>query len=147
LKFKIFIILIFFNSFILFSEQKYDIVFVTCRLNFDLLEKKMSYDNELNNTIKFNSNINLMEQYDLNSDENIVRRAEIIFFGSLTLSAFASWIFMSLYNTLIYQETFGNLNRNQFLLLYFGAGTISISVSITDLIVRLKPKMKGVEIY
>jgi hypothetical protein len=141
------IVFIFLNSVLLYAEENYSIVFATVKLNFDLPDKSYNFSNEINKAIRFNTRINLMEKYDTNVQENIIRRAEIIFFGSLTLSAFASWLFMSLYNTLIYQDTFGNLNRNQFLLLYFGAGTISISVSVTDLLIRLKPKMKGVEIY
>jgi hypothetical protein len=141
-----FFILFLFSLMNIFSYENYDIVFVKFKIDTNYFD---NYKNSRlkDNTINFKVYLGQMEYYELKSEENLFRRAEIIFFGSLTVSAFASWMFMSLYNSLIYGETFGNLNRNQFLLLYLGAGTISISVSITDLFIKLKPKIKGVEIY
>ena len=145
---KLVILLLLVNSICANSQENYDIVFAKVKLDFNVSKRPVEKQNFIpGKTISFTSYMEIMEKYETKKQENLVRRAEIIFFGSLTLSAFASWLFMSLYNTLIYQENFGNLNRNQFLLLYFGAGTISISVSITDLLIKLKPKMKGVEIY
>jgi hypothetical protein len=80
-------------------------------------------------------------------DENPFRRAEILFFGSLTFVTFGGWLFFSLYNVLIYNETFGKLRREQFLLLYLGSTVISISVSVSDLLISMRSKMKNVEVY
>ncbi|HOV15032.1 MAG TPA: hypothetical protein PK771_12150, partial [Spirochaetota bacterium] len=77
----------------------------------------------------------------------LFRRAEILFFGSLTIVSFAGWLTFSIYNVIIYGDTFGNLRRDQFLILYGGSAVISFSVAITDLFIQLKPKIKGVEIY
>lgn len=79
--------------------------------------------------------------------ENPIRRAEILFFGSLTFSSFGAWIFFSLYNFLIYNEPFGRLKREQFLVLYCGCTVVSISVVLTDLFLANEKKFKTFSIY
>ncbi|HBD96433.1 MAG: hypothetical protein A2015_06635 [Spirochaetes bacterium GWF1_31_7] len=79
--------------------------------------------------------------------ENLIRRAEIIFFGSLTFSTFLGWLMFSAYNSIMYEDTFGKLRRYQFLTLYLGGSVIAFSVSLSDLFIRLKPYFKRVEFY
>lgn len=79
--------------------------------------------------------------------ENIIRRAEIIFFGALTFVSFFGWLTISGYNAIMGSETFGTLKRYQFLTLFIGSGVVGLSVSLSDLFLRLKPYLKQVEIY
>lgn len=74
--------------------------------------------------------------------ENLLRRAEILFFGSLTIVSFLSWISFSVFNVLVYDEPFGVLKRHQYLALYLGSSVISLSVSISDLLIRLNKPLK-----
>ncbi len=95
-----------------------------------------------------NFSLDDLEKYEFKKkEENLFRRAEILFFGSLTIVSFAGWLSFSIYNVVIYGDTFGNLKRDQFLILYGGSAVISFSVAITDLLIQLKPKIKDVEIY
>ncbi len=80
-------------------------------------------------------------------EENPFRRIEIIFFGTLTITSFSAWMFFSLFNVIMYNDTFGNLRRDQFLILYDGSGVLSLSVSISDLLIGLKLKSKTVEFF
>jgi hypothetical protein len=80
-------------------------------------------------------------------EENLLRRSEILFFGSLTFSAFGSWFFFSVFNALIYGEPFGKIRQEQFVPLFAGSALISVSIVLTDLLVRVRPKLKNVEIY
>ena len=80
-------------------------------------------------------------------EENLLRRSEILFFGSLTFTAFGSWFFLSIFNALIYGEPFGKLRQEQFIPLFVGSSLISISIVLTDLFINIKPKLKNVEIY
>jgi len=80
-------------------------------------------------------------------EENPFRRIEIIFFGTLTVTSFSAWMFFSLFNVLVYNDTFGSLRRDQFLILYAGSGILSLSVSISDLFINLKLKSKTVEFF
>ncbi len=80
-----------------------------------------------------------------NKNESLIRRAEIIFFGSLTFVSFFGWLAISGYNALMGSETFGTLKRYQFLTLFIGSGVVGLSVSISDLFVQLKPYLKNVE--
>lgn len=81
--------------------------------------------------------------------EFLLRRAEILFFGSLTFVTFGGWFFISVFNTLIYNDQFGKIRREQFLPLFLGSGTISIAVVFSDLFINIKPKLeeKNIEIY
>lgn len=79
--------------------------------------------------------------------ENIIRRAEVIFFGSLTFSTFIGWLLFSAYNSIIHGDTFGTLKRYQFLSLYLGGSVLAFSVSLSDLLIRLRPFMKRVEFF
>jgi|GEM_PF-2784193 len=91
---------------------------------------------------------NSIQNTELKKTENPIRRAEILFFGSLTFVTFGGWLFFSIYNILIYNETFGQLRREQFIPLYLGGSIISFSVVISDLFINLKPKFKkNIEIY
>lgn len=88
------------------------------------------------------------DKLDINyKNENLIRRAEIIFFGSMTFVSFMGWLMFSAYNSVIYAETFGTLKRYQFLTLYLGSSVVAFSVSLSDLFIRLKPFFKRVEIY
>lgn len=78
-------------------------------------------------------------------NESLIRRAEIIFFGSLTFVSFFGWLAISGYNALMGSETFGTLKRYQFMTLFIGSGVVGLSVSISDLFMKLKPYMKNVE--
>jgi len=80
-------------------------------------------------------------------EENPFRRIEIIFFGALTMTSFSAWMFFSLFNVIVYNDTFGRLRRDQFLILYAGSGILSLSVSISDLLINLKKKSKTVEFF
>ena len=82
-------------------------------------------------------------------EENIFRRMEILFFGSLTIITFSGWLAFSLFNIIIYSDDFGILRPSQNLALYLGSGILSLSVSVTDLINNLqkKRKFRYVEFY
>ena len=84
-----------------------------------------------------------MKKYDLVNTENPFRRASILFFGSLTFATFGGWLFMSIYDVLVYGDVFGNLRREQFLLLYLGSSIISFSVVLSDLFANLDKNKKG----
>jgi hypothetical protein len=79
--------------------------------------------------------------------ENLLRRSEIIFFGSLTFAAFGGWFFLSVFNVLIFEEPFGKLRQEQFVPLFVGSSLISISIVLSDLFINIKPKLKKVQIY
>lgn len=82
-------------------------------------------------------------------EENIFRRMEILFFGSLTIITFSGWLAISIFNIIIYDDDFGILRPAQNLSLYLGSGILSLSVSVTDLINNLqkKRKFRYVEFY
>ena len=82
-------------------------------------------------------------------EENIFRRMEILFFGSLTIITFSGWLSFSIFNMVIYGDDFGMLRPAQNLSLYLGSGILSLSVSVTDLINNLqkKRKFRYVEFY
>ncbi|MCK4796188.1 MAG: hypothetical protein KAT05_02335 [Spirochaetes bacterium] len=120
----------------------------------NLLKTNINFKDFLYNPIKTKLEIGVSFDYmdklkrlKFKKEENPIRRASILFFGSLTFATFGGWLFFSLFNVLIYDETFGKLRREQFLILYLGTGVISISVVLSDLFINLKPKMKRVEIY
>lgn len=79
--------------------------------------------------------------------ENLLRRSEIIFFGSLTFAAFGGWFFLSVFNAMIFEEPFGKLRQEQFVPLFVGSSLISISIVLSDLFINIKPKLKKVQIY
>lgn len=79
----------------------------------------------------------------LDSGENIFHRLEILFFGSLTVVSFCGWLLLSLFNVIIYEETFSYIRRDQYLLLYVGASVVSFGVCITDLLMHIKPRLKN----
>lgn len=152
-------------------------IFVILSLSYSLhgssLERRVLIKNNFNyytnRVIKFNSkpkfNLNLnkkldeLKEGDEDDDnfitginykgENLIRRAEILFFGSLTIISFMGWLVLSAFNMIIYDEPFGVLKRNQFLSLYLGSSIIALSVSLSDLFIRLRPLFKrhNVEIY
>lgn len=101
---------------------------------------KISYGFSLNNFLKVN-------KYEFKSKENLIRRSEVLFFGSLTFATFGGWLFFSIFNVLIYDDTFGKLRRDQFLILYLGSSVVSVSVVLSDLILLFKPKMKHVSFF
>ncbi len=95
----------------------------------------------LDNSTEKDKKADLMKDIkSLNAEENLLRRAEIIFFGSLTFVSFFGWLFFSTYNTVLYGDTFGTLKRYQFFSLYLGCAVVSFSVSISDLFIRLQKK-------
>ena len=111
------------------------------------------YQNNYNNNLKFETGMKFRYFYELEKykfekkEENLLRRSEILFFGSLTFTAFGSWFFLSVFNTLIYGEPFGKIRQEQFIPLFVGSSLISISIVLTDLFINIKPKLKNVEIY
>lgn len=112
------------------------------------IENQYLSNTYMKNMLFLNSSFEGLNRYEFKkSEENLLRRAEILFFGSLTIVTFAGWLSFSIYNVIIYNDTFGNLRRDQFLILYGGSAVIAFSVAITDLFIQIKPKMKGVEIY
>ena len=153
---SVLLIIFLFSGILLFSNDSISLINFTYQINnknYILFENKLTdyYYNQNNNyniSVKFDFNDNL-DKYQ-NSDkkkENLFRRAEILFFGSLTFATFGGWFFFSVYNKMIYNEPFGQLRREQFLPLYLGSSVVSISVVLSDLFINLKPKIKGVEIY
>lgn len=76
--------------------------------------------------------------------ENLIRRAEIIFFGALTFASFAGWLGISGYNMMMGSATFGTLKRYQFMTLFIGSGVVGFAVSLSDILLRVKPYMKSV---
>lgn len=123
--------------------------------NFNL---KMKYDIQDNylynyNNIKFETGMKFSYFYELEKlkfekkEENLLRRSEILFFGSLTFTSFGSWFFLSVFNALIYGEPFGKIRQEQFIPLFVGSSFISISIVLTDLFINIRPKLKNVEIY
>ena len=71
--------------------------------------------------------------------ENIIRRAEVLFLFN-DFSTFIGWMLFSAYNTILHDQTFGKLERYQFLLFYLGGAVLSLSVSVTDLVGTITPK-------
>lgn len=78
--------------------------------------------------------------------ENLIRRAEIIFFGALTFASFAGWLGISGYNMMMGASTFGTLKRYQFMTLFIGSGVVGFAVSLSDILLRVKPYMKNVSL-
>ena len=114
----------------------------------DVLDKSnytYNYDS-FNKNIKIEYFVNFNEYKYKKKEENIFRRAEILFFGSLTFATFGGWFFYSVYNAMIYDSTFGTIRREQFLPLYLGSSLISISVVFTDVFINIRPKLKKIEI-
>lgn len=131
-------------------------------LNFNFKNNLYDNDNSFNfnsylmNDIKIESAIKLeyldyfedLENYRVErKQENLLRRSEIIFFGSLTFAAFGGWFFLSVFNVLIFEEPFGKLRQEQFVPLFVGSSLISISIVLSDLFINIKPKLKKVQIY
>ena len=111
-------------------------------LEFSISNKKIFLNNfELNNKIK-----NEISLYDSEKKENPFRRAEILFFGSLTIISFGGWLGFSIYNVIIYGDNFGILRREQFLTLYLGSTILALSVSISDLLKR-NNKFKNIDFF
>ncbi len=127
------------SLYLVYNFNILDKSFLTLFNDYFLIKKNLSYfDNSIQN-------------YQLDTDkkykENPFRRAEILFFGSLTFTVFGGWLFFSLFNFLIYNESFGRLRREQFLILYLGSSVVSISVVLSDLFVIQQPKMKKIQLY
>lgn len=127
------------SLFLVYNFNILDKSFLTLFNDYFLIKKNLSY---------FDRSI---QNYQLDTDkkykENPFRRAEILFFGSLTFTVFGGWLFFSLFNFLIYNESFGRLRREQFLILYLGSSVVSISVVLSDLFVTQQPKMKKIQLY
>jgi hypothetical protein len=140
-----FIFIIFFSS--LSFSQSFDIQFTFAKIDLKFKTDEKVKSSDVVYYSDFQTYLTMAEEYELKKEENLLRRAEIMFFGSLTIFSFASWISFSIYNIMMYNDTFGNLRRDQFLFIYIGAGVLSFSVSLTDLFFRLKPKTKGFEFY
>jgi hypothetical protein len=141
--FKSAIILIVFFSFYLYSENgikfNFDnLFFLNQNTDVDMILKE-SYQFGIMNNFK---NYYNFKQYDYQKkEEMLLRRSEILFFGSLTFVTFGGWFFFSIFNVFIYNDSFGKIRREQFLPLYFGSATISISVVLSDLFINLKPRL------
>ena len=43
-------------------------------------------------------------------------------------------------------ETFGTLKRYQFMTLFIGSGVVGFAVSLSDILLRVKPYMKNVSL-
>ncbi|HOJ63034.1 MAG TPA: hypothetical protein PLE45_01320 [Spirochaetota bacterium] len=111
-------------------------------LTFSINNKKIFLNSfELNTKIA-----NDISLYSTETKENPFRRAEILFFGSLTIVSFGGWLGFSIYNLIIYGDNFGVLRREQFLALYLGSSLLALSVSISDLLKR-NNKFKNVEFF
>ncbi|OHD23205.1 MAG: hypothetical protein A2Y34_09445 [Spirochaetes bacterium GWC1_27_15] len=152
---NIFILIgIFLTPLLFCMENTFEVSYVSYRLeNVFIKEKKadnfITKSNYIYNYLKLNEYITDMKKYEFKqTKENLFRRAEILFFGSLTIVSFAGWMSFSIYNVVMYGDTFGNLRREQFLVLYLGSAVISFSVSISDLFIQLSPKInKNIQIY
>jgi hypothetical protein len=148
-----FFIYIFFLSFYLNStEPVFSVIIADFKFDYDFNTNNDSiWKNQISQTRIYQTDINYVmnkiEEFEFKKTENLFRRAEILFFGSLTIISFGSWMCFSIYNTMMYGDTFGNLRRDQFLIIYAGAGIISFSVAISDIFIKFKLKTKGVEIY
>lgn len=137
-----FCIFIFLNSSLFSNEFFYEYSPYLTSLNFSINSKKIFLNNfELNSKIK-----NDISLYATETKENPFRRAEILFFGSLTIISFGGWLGFSIYNVIIYGDNFGVLRREQFLALYLGSSILALSVSISDLLKR-NNKFKNVEFF
>src|SRR4030042_442624 len=86
-------------------------------------DNSFNFNSYLINDIKIESSVKLeyldyfedLENYRVErKQENLLRRSEIIFFGSLTFAAFGGWFFLSVFNVLIFEEPFGKLRQEQF---------------------------------
>ncbi len=168
------IILLFFNIFLFAEENQIKILesdsfhnlddFNNLNYNIKNLKKYLNENyNFNNNTFNFNTynqndfkiETSLKFEYfkDLEyyrfekKQENLLRRSEILFFGSLTFAAFGGWFFLSVFNVLIFEEPFGKIRQEQFVPLFVGSSLISISIVLSDLFINIKPKLKNVEIY
>jgi hypothetical protein len=156
----------FFNAPDSYSDDIADNVIIGCfktntssgkkyfNISFSINFFESSYQNNLQNYFSssywryFDTIYEDIKRYDVANKENPFRRASILFFGALTFATFGGWLFMSIFNVLIYGDVFGNLRRDQFLLLYLGSSIISISVVLSDLFVNLsKKKYKIIEFY
>lgn len=128
------------NSLFLISNFNIlDKTFLSLYNDYFLIKKNLGY---------FNKSIqNYQNDSESKYKENPFRRAEILFFGSLTFTVFGGWLFFSLFNVLIYNDVFGRLRREQFLILYLGSSVVSISVVLSDLFVTQQPKMKKIQFY
>lgn len=112
-----------------------------------ITQQIIDYDYYENNLTSYNNYLNKHINYNAKKEENMFRRMEILFFGSLTIVSFSGWFAFSIFNVLIYNDPFGVIRREQFLTLYLGSSVISLSVSVSDLLVNLKKKNKYVEFY
>jgi len=149
------IILLFFlfTSFNIFSEEGISFDFFLIQknnfLSFDDCQEYI-YQADRSAFLKTYESYYDFERYKYQKKEELLlRRSEILFFGSLTFVTFGSWFFFSLFNVFIYNEPFGKIKREQFIPMIFGSGTISIAVVLTDVFMRVKPKLdeKNIEVY
>jgi hypothetical protein len=157
-KILISLIILTFNCFI-FSENNITVNFLNIselsNLTVDTSDKDENYTNYLLEINAYSFMKKSDYYYNLDyykyekKQEFLLRRAEILFFGSLTFVTFGGWFFISVFNTLIYNDQFGKIRREQFLPLFLGSGTISIAVVFSDLFINIKPKLeeKNIEIY
>lgn len=168
-KYIIITILLLFNVAFAFSDEKsaYSIIFQSISINLDKNDNPNDYSrlnyhfndqyvsfndddisrnsaNYFSNYYLTPSNIGLME---FKKKENVFRRMEILFFGSLTIVSFAGWLCFSIFNIVIYGDAFGIIRKEQFLPLYLGSSIISLSVSVSDLLINIKNNKKIVEFY
>ena len=163
----IIIILLFFNIYLFSENNQTEIIKSELYYNLDDFKNLKNYLNENynlnNNSFNFNSyHINDfkietsikfeyfkdLENYRFEKkQENLLRRSEILFFGSLTFAAFGGWFFLSVFNVLIFDEPFGKLRQEQFVPLFVGSSLISISIVFSELFVNIQPKLKKVQIY
>ncbi|HPO50036.1 MAG TPA: hypothetical protein PLO89_06885 [Spirochaetota bacterium] len=149
LRFYPLFIFIFFSLTGAFSSERSSFISLKTGVNFEnKIDDFYLSRNYAKDSLFLNALFDGLNRYEFKKkEENLFRRAEILFFGSLTIVTFSGWIAFSIYNMIIYGDTFGNLRRDQFLILYGGSAVISFSVAITDLFIQLKPKIKNVEIY
>jgi hypothetical protein len=148
---KIFILFLFLSNlqfFTLFANEKSILI----KNNWNYIR-----DNQLIN-FQSQENTNTKEELKNTEDEkfiffsqkeNFIRRAEILFFGSLAISSFLGWFTFSIYNFIIYGDVFGILRINQFIALYLGSSIFSFAVSVSDLVIRMQiyNKKKKIKIY
>ncbi len=158
---KIIILILFFIFFLNFkihSDELYKVIIYKNYYNI-FLKKNINYKEFMYaNFLENNKNLDFdfitlfyldkLKNHEFKKVENPIRRAEILFFGSLTFVTFGGWLFFSIFNVLIYNDTFGKIRKEQFLPLYLGSCIISFSVVISDLFINMKPKInKNIEIY